>query len=75
MHIYLDESGDLGFEFNDKNPSSYFVITLLVCDNHESAKAVKKSIEKTSKNKINAKSQKLYELKGTCSNLNIKTYF
>ncbi|MDP3561520.1 MAG: hypothetical protein Q8R83_05005 [Legionellaceae bacterium] len=46
MHIYLDESGDLGFEFGDKNPSSHFIITLLVCDNHESAKVIKKSCGK-----------------------------
>lgn len=43
MHIYLDESGDLGFEFGDKNPSSHFIITLLVCDNQESAKADQKN--------------------------------
>ena len=32
MIIYLDESGDLCFDFNGKNPSRKFVITLLVCD-------------------------------------------
>ena len=47
MHIYLDESGDLGFEFNDRSPSSHFIITLLVCDSSESVKAIKKSVEKT----------------------------
>jgi hypothetical protein len=55
MHIYLDESGDLGFEFQNKNPSSHFIITLLVCENQESAKIIKKAVEKTLKNKINAK--------------------
>lgn len=75
MHIYLDESGDLGFEFGDRNPSSHFIITLLVCDNQESAKAVKKSVEKTIKNKMNTKNHNTHELKGTGANLGIKTYF
>jgi len=30
MIIYLDESGDLGFDFENKQPSRYFVITVLV---------------------------------------------
>jgi len=75
MHIYLDESGDLGFEFGEKNPSSHFIITLLVCDNQDSAKAIKKAVEKTIKNKMNAKAHKSHELKGTRSNISIKTYF
>lgn len=77
MHIYLDESGDLGFGFVDRNPSSYFIITLLVCGDQGSANAVKKSVEKTIKNKINAnsKSNHAHELKGTRSNLSIKAYF
>jgi hypothetical protein len=29
--IYLDESGDLGFDFNQKNTSRYLIIGLLVC--------------------------------------------
>ena len=75
MHIYLDESGDLGFEFNDGSPSSHFIITLLVCDCMESAKAIKKSVEKTIKNKIHAKNHTVHELKGTRSSLSIKVYF
>lgn len=31
MIIYLDESGDLGFDFTNKKPSKKFVIILLVC--------------------------------------------
>ena len=75
MHIYLDESGDLGFEFNGRNPSSHFIITLLVCDSLESAKAIKKAVEKTIKNKIHTKKSGSHELKGTRSHLGIKVYF
>jgi len=75
MHIYLDESGDLGFEFDDRSPSSHFIITLLVCESLESAKVIKKSVEKTIKNKIHTKKRNHYELKGTRSHLGIKAYF
>ncbi len=75
MHIYLDESGDLGFEFNDRSPSSHFIITLLACDSPESVKAIKKSVEKTIKNKIYAKSHNVHEFKGTRSSLSTKAYF
>jgi hypothetical protein len=72
---YLDESGDLGFEFDNRSPSSHFIITLLVCDDQESAKAIKKAVEKTIKNKIQAKKCDNHELKGTRSSLSIKEYF
>ena len=32
MFIFLDESGDLGFDFDKAKTSRYFVITLLVCN-------------------------------------------
>lgn len=28
MYLYLDESGDLGFDFENKKPSRFFVITI-----------------------------------------------
>ena len=30
FYIYLDESGDLGFDFEAKKPSKFFTITLLL---------------------------------------------
>jgi hypothetical protein len=77
MYLYLDESGDLGFDFDNKNPSHYFVITLLVCHNQASATIIKKAVERTLKNKIQRK--KKYknnpELKGASIPLDIKSYF
>ncbi len=29
-YLYLDESGDLGFDFVNKKPSKFFTITILV---------------------------------------------
>ena len=31
MFIFLDESGDLGFDFKTKSPTNMLTITLLVC--------------------------------------------
>lgn len=33
MHIYLDESGDLGFDFKKKGTSKHFIITVLLTTN------------------------------------------
>lgn len=78
MIIYLDESGDLGFDFESKQPSEKFVITLLVCDNSMVTRGFKKSITRTIKNKLN-KGRKggrsTHELKGTGTTINIKHYF
>lgn len=77
MYIFLDESGDLGFDFQNKNPSGFFNITLLVCDTPQTMKTINKAIERTFKNKILPKSRhrKIHEIKGTGVTLNAKTYF
>lgn len=77
VHIYLDESGDLGFNFAEKNPSRYFVITLLVCKNALSAIKIKKAVERTLKNKVvhSTKYKFTMELKGAHAPLSIKKYF
>ncbi|MFC1513293.1 DUF3800 domain-containing protein [Thermodesulfobacteriota bacterium] len=78
MIIYLDESGDLGFDFNGKNPSQKFVITLLVCDGQEVSRGLKKAIRRTIKNKLNKKKTNrrvVQELKGTQTTITVKKYF
>jgi hypothetical protein len=77
MHIFLDESGDLGFDFNDKNPSAFFIITLLVCESEQTVKSINKAIERTFKNKIvpKNKQRKLSEIKGTGVTPGAKKYF
>jgi len=42
-YIFLDESGDLGFDFTKKGTTNYFLITFLFCEN-------KRPIEKCVKN-------------------------
>lgn len=52
-YIFLDESGDLGFNFNKAHTSSYFVITFLfVRDKKPVEKIVKKIFSNLQKKKI-----------------------
>lgn len=76
MFIFLDESGDLGFDPNKRN-SIHFTITLLVCEDKNVQDQIKKAVKRTLKNKINHKAKKrpVAELKGTGTSLEVKKYF
>lgn len=77
MIIFLDESGDLGFDFSKPKTSCKFVITLLVCQNRDATDCLRKAVSRTLKNKLNHKrgGRKVQELKGTESSLEVKQYF
>jgi hypothetical protein len=77
MYIFIDESGDLGFDFSKPGPSKYFTITLLVCESEESYKAIKHAVLKTLKRKINYGKKKglAQELKGSHTAIEVKRYF
>lgn len=78
MFIYLDESGDLGFDFSRKKTTKKFVITLLVCNSDSARKEFAKAVRRTLKNKLNQKkknSRRITELKGINTTLEIKRYF
>lgn len=77
MLIFLDESGDLGFDFDGKSPSTYFVITLLVCHNKVALDSFKQAVRRTLKNKLNHKKggRKVEELHANATTLPIKQYF
>jgi hypothetical protein len=55
-YILLDESGDLGFDFNRKGTTNYFLVTFLFCQN-------KRSIEKCVR-KTHATLKKKYKRQG-----------
>lgn len=76
MFIFLDESGDLGFDTNKKN-SLYFTITLLVCEDKSTQDKIKKAVKRTLDKKINhkAKKRRVQELKGTGTSPEVKKYF
>lgn len=78
MYLYLDESGCLGFDFTNKKPSKFFVITLLVIKESKTIKIFNKAVERTLDNKLNKKSKKtrtIHELKGNGTKVEIKKYF
>src|SRR3989339_309381 len=69
-YIYLDESGDLGFDFVNKKPSKFFTITVLVLKTIENNKKLAKAVEITLKRKF--KNNPNAELKGSACPINIK---
>jgi hypothetical protein len=77
MIIFLDESGDLGFDATKQGSSKKFVITLLVCESESVAHQIKTAGKRTLKNKLNhkKKSRVIHELKGTGTTLTIKKYW
>lgn len=78
MIIFLDESGDLGFDFDKPKTSRKFVIALLVCEGYHATDNIRKAVRRTLKNKLNRnKNNKrmIHELKGTNTKLAIKKYF
>ncbi len=78
MFIYLDESGDLGFDLDKEGTSRYFTITLLVCYTDLGRKDIRNSVKRTLRNKLNHKRNKtriIEELKGTNTTINVKKYF
>lgn len=75
--LYLDESGDLGFDFVNKKPSNFFTICILATSQKTSNTQFKTAVNRTLKNKLNRKKGKtrvIEELKATSTNLQIKEY-
>lgn len=74
-NLYLDESGDLGFDFVNKKPSNFFVITILAVRTRENEQKLKSAIKRTLK-KVNYKRKRtrLNELKGSQLDLRYKRY-
>lgn len=78
MFIYLDESGDLGFDFSKAKTTRKFVITALVCFSQAAEKDFRIAIRRTLKKKVNRRknrSHRVEELKGTNTSLEVKQYF
>jgi len=50
-YIFLDESGDLGFNFSKKRSSQYFVITLIVTEDKRPIEKIVKNTHRTLKKK------------------------
>lgn len=78
LYLYLDESGDLGFDFVNKKPSRFFTICVLLIHGTESRKRIVKMIERTLRRKLNPKNKRrrhVEEIKGSQTTLDVKKYF
>ena len=76
MYLFIDESGDLGFDFSNPGTPKHFVLTLLKCNHLKAAKQIRSSIKKTLNVKVNKNRHNLTkELKGSETPLHIKKYF
>ncbi|MBA3483942.1 MAG: DUF3800 domain-containing protein [Pirellulales bacterium] len=73
--LFLDESGDLGFDFT-KNPSSFLTVSVLAVSNAQTAKAIRCAVSKTLGRKVNRRKRTPeHELKGYRTDLPTKEYF
>jgi len=77
LYLFLDESGDLGFDFVQKKPSEHFVVTILAIKGDENRKKLAKAVSRTLRKKLNPKnkSKAPQELKGMDTSLTVKRYF
>ena len=75
--LYLDESGDLGFDFAHKRPSNFFTISILAIQGVDKNRDFINAIKKTVKRKFIKKKKSIdnIELKGYGTSIDIKKYF
>lgn len=77
-YLYLDESGDLGFDFVNKKPSKFFTVTILAMSSQDANTKMLKAVKKTLARKLNPKNKRkriVHELKGTGTTVEVKKYF
>jgi len=75
--LYLDESGDLGFDFVNTKPSEFFTICILATSHRSSDIAFGRSVKRTLRRKLNPPSRRkrlVDELKGTSTEQPVKEY-
>ena len=72
MFLFLDESGDLGFNFENPKTSRYLVIGILACLDNAAHKSVVQAVRRTLRNKLPKNTP---ELKGNRLPIDIKKYF
>jgi hypothetical protein len=78
-YLYLDESGNLGYQLQTAGVSRHFVITILEIPDDSAKKTIEKAIERTLRNKMLGKRppqrNSVTELKGAKTSFAIKQYF
>jgi len=73
LYLYLDESGDLGFDFFAKKPSNHFTVTVMLVQGMENRKRIAKAVKRTLQKKLSRTVQR--ELKGSKQSIKVKKYF
>lgn len=74
LYLYLDESGDLGFDFITKKPSKFFTVAVLGIQGQDNNRALINAVKHTFKRKMGRKNPADFELKGSKVSLEIKKY-
>lgn len=72
LYLYLDESGDLGFDFFSKKPSKYFTVTVVTIRGTENNRQLINAVKKTIKRKLPDGEA---EMKGAKDSIAVKEYF
>ena len=76
--LYLDESGDLGFDFVNKKPSKFFTVCILTIEGKLNRRRIAKGIKITIRRKLNPKNKRkriVEEMKGSSTSIEVKRYF
>ena len=73
LYLYLDESGDLGFDFFAKKPSKFFTVAVIMVKGVDNNKSISKAVRKTIQRKLGSKGKN--ELKGSKVSIGVKRYF
>jgi hypothetical protein len=73
-YLYLDESGDLGFDFVNKKPSKFFTVAVLAVRGENNEK-IARAVKITLRRKFRKKKDQPQELKGSKCPFLIKKYF
>ena len=77
-YLYLDESGDLGFDFISKRPSKFFTVAITAVSSIEANRRLAKEARLILRRKLNPRgkrARRVLELKGGSTTLEIKKYF
>lgn len=76
LYLYLDESGDLGFDFVNKNPSSFFTVCVLAVKGQEKDRALANAVKTVIRRKLPKRQKGITnELKGNTLPMEVKKYF
>jgi hypothetical protein len=76
LYLYLDESGDLGFDFVNKKPSAFFTICVMAVKGQEHDRAIAKAVKAVIRRKLpTGGDSQAGELKDNVLPLEIKKYF